>query len=111
MIIDTSGTITTGGKINYLRTLLNGEALHEFKTLCANIGHTTSAHLEQILLLLGTHLFTINAFSKQKRAMRHRTRKTCELKARRYAENMAKLNEYLSIFPYLNLNKKLDKHK
>ena len=49
-------------------------------------------------LCLGTYFFTANALSKQKHAMRCIMSKRLELKNRRYAACMDKLNEYLYIF-------------
>ena len=85
MNIDVSGTITEYEKIQNLRTYLHVKALHKFETLCAYIGHTTSAHLKYILLGLGIYFFPMNLLSKQKHEMQQIMR---ELKLMCYAAHM-----------------------
>ena len=50
------GALNAGAKIQYLCTLVRGEALHQFGTLSA-----TSENLESIILGLGTYFFPVNA--------------------------------------------------
>ena len=64
MMLEASGNIALGAKIKYLRILLCGEALHEFVTLCTKIGNTTSAHLQHIMMGLGTY-FSVNVLSNK----------------------------------------------
>ena len=49
-----SGRIATNVKLQYLCTIINGEALHQFDTFCAQFGNTIMAHLNQFILGLGT---------------------------------------------------------
>ena len=65
------------------------------------------AYLNQVILGLGTYFPPVNAFSKQKRAMLHGTRNTCELKVRRYADHIIYLNEYLDAFPVSKASDKI----
>ena len=95
MTLEDLRTITANAKIKYLCTLLCGETLHQFDTLCDQVGSTTTTHLNRIILGLGTYFFLVNALSRQKRAMRRGTRKPYELKVRCYAALMIDINEYL----------------
>ena len=87
--------------------MLHGESLSNFDTLCAQIGHTTSAHLKQILLGLGTYLFPIKTLSKQNRAMWSIMRRLNELKVRHYADRMTEPHDQLDIFMAYKSNEKL----
>ena len=40
-----SGRLTANSKLQYLRTVLCGKALHQFDTLCDQVGSTTMEHL------------------------------------------------------------------
>ena len=83
-----------GWKIQFTHTLLYGEPLHEFVNLYDQIWNMATRHLNQDLLGWVIYLPSINAFSKQRRAMRHRMSKTCEFKVSHYAARMFELNEY-----------------
>ena len=55
MIIEYSGIIAARTNIQYLFTLLHGEALCQFNTLCNQVGITNTTNLNQIILGLGTY--------------------------------------------------------
>ena len=57
MTLEVSGTIIFNTKIQYLRTLFSGEVLRPFDTLCAQVRSTAIAHLNQVILGLGTYFF------------------------------------------------------
>ena len=59
MMLDASGTLIADVKIQYLQTLLCGEALHEFDTLCVQIENTTTTHLNWILLGFGAYFLLL----------------------------------------------------
>ena len=46
--------LVASAKIQYLRMLLRGEALHQLDTLSVEVVSTTVAHLNHIILSLGT---------------------------------------------------------
>ena len=64
-------------------------------------------HLNQVILGSGTYFPPVNALSKQKRAMRHRMSKTCELKVTCYDAFIIDINEYLGSFPGSNKSDKI----
>ena len=99
MILKASGTLAAGANIQSLRMLLCGEALHKLDILSVAVVSTTADYLKSIILGLGTYFFSVNALSKQKRAMRRRMSKPCGLKVRRYTDRVINPNEYLAVFP------------
>ena len=62
----------SSGKIQYLCTMVRGEALHQFDTLPDEVGSTTLEISKNIIVGLGTKLTPVNALSKKKRVMRCR---------------------------------------
>ena len=52
--LESSGTIASNAKLNYLCTLLCGEAINQYHTLCSQVGSMTTTHLNQFILGLGT---------------------------------------------------------
>ena len=75
MTLEASGTLKNIVKIQYLLTLVRGNALHYFDTLSAEIRSARPETLPSINLGLGTYFFPVNALSKQKRAIYHGKRK------------------------------------
>ena len=63
MTLKASRILVASAIIQYLRTLLRGEALHQFDTLSIEAGSTNSEALKSIILDLGTYLFPDNALS------------------------------------------------
>ena len=94
-----SGSHTTSAKIQYLLTLLHGEAIRQIDTLCVEVGSTNTTHLNRIILGLCTYFFLINMLSKQKRAMSRGMRRVRKLKVRRYTACMIDINKHLEAFP------------
>ena len=68
--IDRTGPTLAAGKINYLRTLLRGEALLEFEELASHNTGTNNSHLKFIQESLLGCFPPVNNISKQKRLMR-----------------------------------------
>ena len=62
MMLYASGTLAENANIQYLRTVLFGEALRQFETLCAKFVSTTMENLNISILGLGTYLFPVHAF-------------------------------------------------
>ena len=56
-IIDPSEMLETNLKIQYIINLLHGEELFHYDTLCDQVEITTMAHLNQLILGLGTYFF------------------------------------------------------
>ena len=54
MDLEASRTPYAGVKIQYIRTLVNVEALRQLDMLSAEVGIITSEHLKSIILALGT---------------------------------------------------------
>ena len=92
-------TLTAGANIQYICTILCGEALHQIDTLYTEVESATSEHLKYIILGLGTHFYPVNTLSKQKHTICCGMRKPHSLKVRRYAAHMIDLNNYLAVFP------------
>ena len=67
MTLEASVTLLDGVKIQYLCTLVRGEALRQFDTLSAVVGSTTSENLKSIILGLGAYFSPVNSLSKEKR--------------------------------------------
>ena len=55
MTLKASGTLTASAKIQYIHTLLRGEALRQLEAFSIDMGSTTTTHLNQIILSLGTY--------------------------------------------------------
>ena len=107
MTLKASGTLTASAKIQYIHTLLRGEALHQLDTLPVEVGIMIKTNLNHIILGLGTYFFPINALSKQKRAMHHGMSKPCKLKVRLYDACLIYLNYNLGVFPGAKANDKV----
>ena len=45
MMLEALGTLAANVKLQYLRMILHAESLHNFDTLCAQVGSKTIAHL------------------------------------------------------------------
>ena len=65
MTLEASGTLKAGAKIQYLCTLVHGEALRQFETLSDYVGIAISETLTYIILVFGTYYFPVNVVSKQ----------------------------------------------
>ena len=66
MMLDDLETLSTNLNLQYLHTLLHGEAICQFDTLYAQVGSKSTAHLNRVIL---------NILSKHKFAMRRVMRK------------------------------------
>ena len=66
MMLEASVTLVTNAKLQYIRTILNGEELRQFDTFCDQLGITNTAHVRPIVLGVGTYSLPFNALSKQK---------------------------------------------
>ena len=67
--IKASVTYKYDAKIQYLCTLLRGEALCQFDTLSSEVRSASPENLTSIVLVLGKYFFPDNALSKKKRTM------------------------------------------
>ena len=74
MTLQASGKLAASAKIQYLCTLVCGEALRQLDKLSVDIGIMTTEHLKLIILGLGTYFPPVNTRSKQKHAMGHGVR-------------------------------------
>ena len=63
-MLEASGMISYYINLQYLRTLLCGEAICEFCIFFIQIVSTTVTHLNQIILILGTYFTPANELSK-----------------------------------------------
>ena len=59
MTLEASGTLAASANLQYLRTILCGEALRQFDNLCVQVGSTTTTHLIWIILGLGMYFFLL----------------------------------------------------
>ena len=65
MTHEASGTFKAGANIQYLHTLVRGEALHHFDTLSAEVGSKTSEKLISIILGVGAYFFLLMCCQKK----------------------------------------------
>ena len=65
MTLGASGTIKANVKLQYLRTLLCGEALPQFDILCDQVRIMIMAHFNQVIFGLGTYFYPVNSLSKK----------------------------------------------
>ena len=61
MMFESSDTISANGKLQHLCKILCAKALQELKALSIQIISTTMTYLNQVILLSGKFLFTINS--------------------------------------------------
>ena len=54
IMLEASGTISTKKNLQYFCKLLHGEVLHMFDSFYAQVGSTTTAHLNRVIMSLGT---------------------------------------------------------
>ena len=59
MTLKALGKNLAGANIQYIRTLLRGEALRQFDTLSADVGSDTPEKCMSIILGLGTYFFLL----------------------------------------------------
>ena len=83
-------TTTPPRRIRYLRNLLRGENLWESDELASQVKVMTKYHLN--FINAGLLVFFINAFTKQKFAMRRAMRKPQDLPIKIFAEQLTELN-------------------
>ena len=98
MKIKTLETHIANTKLHYICFLLRGELLRQFNTLCVQVGSTTTAHINQFILSLGTFFFLVNELYYLK-ALQRGMRNPRRLKVKIVASNLIGLNEYLDAFP------------
>ena len=96
---DGTGTTSATGKIQFLYTMLGGEALREFDVLEIQVGSTTNGHLKSIKESLIGYFFPINGINKQKRAMRREMRKPQDILFKIFAAQLTELNNNPPLFP------------
>ena len=65
IMLEAAGTLGSNSKIQYFRTLLRGELLTKFNTLCLKIGMMIVTHLNQVILGLVMYYFIYNELPKQ----------------------------------------------
>ena len=69
MTLKSSVTISANAKLQCLHNLLCGYSLSQFDNFCAQLFTTTMAHLNRVILGLGTYFPPVNALSKKNPAM------------------------------------------
>ena len=82
---DGKGTTPATGKIKFLHTMLQGEALREFDVIASQVGSTTNGHLKLIKECLISYFACINELNKQKCTMRHAMRKPRNILFKRFS--------------------------
>ena len=106
MNLKASGTLKAGARIQYLCTMVLGEALRQLYAFSDEVESASPENLTSIVLVLGVYIFPVNALSKRKRSMRCRMRNPLGLKVRRYADPFFGLNEFLAVFPVAKISDK-----
>ena len=105
---DRTGTTSATINIQFLRTILRGEALREFNAITNQVDNTTNGHLKLIKESSLSYFIPLNAPNKQKLAMIRTMRKPWDLLFKRFAAQLTELNNYLQIFPGSSAAKKMD---
>ena len=87
------GTHEMDAKIQYLRMLVHGGALHQFNLLSSGMeNNDTSLSVDYLIKGLAWYFPPVNFLSKQKRTIHHCMKKTRSLRVRRYAARLIDLN-------------------
>ena len=69
MMLNESWMLTDNKKLQYIRTIIRGQALHQLDTLCGQVGSTTMSHLNHLVLGLGTYFPPMNTLYKNNRVV------------------------------------------
>ena len=94
-----TGTLEMEAKVQYLCTLLFGEALRQFYSLYIDVKNTeTYLYVDYLLKGLAWYFPPVNSLSKQNRAMRQCMKEPRGLKMRRYDAWLIYFIEYLVSF-------------
>ena len=70
--------------------------------MCSQLGSTTMAYLNQVVLGLSTYFFPVDALSEQKKEMCSIIRNPYRLKVILYTDHMIDINDYFNAFPCEN---------
>ena len=97
-MLEDSGTLATSANIQYLCTLLHGEALRQFDTFFAQVGSANTTHINRTVLGLGIYFFQVGVFPNKTQVICHRMRNPHEFKVRHYAARPIDLSDYLDGF-------------
>ena len=108
--IDRTGISAAAGGINFICTLLCGEALWEFDKMVIHNNDSTNTHLKEIQEGLLEYFFPTNALSKQKRSICITMNKNrmIPMSTRRLSACLMDLEKYLLSFPGSNDSNKTD---
>ena len=97
MTLASTGTLETDAKIQYLRTLVRGEALCQFDLFPSEVENAETLKIGYYIRGSALYFPPVNSLLK-KSAMRLRRKRTRGLKVRCYAARLIHLNGYLSSF-------------
>ena len=103
--IEATGTLDTDAKIQYLCTLVRGEAFCQFDFFPNDVENIETLNVDYSIKGLALYLPPVNSLSKQKRVMHCGIH---SLKVRRYAARLIDLNEYLAYFSGATLSYEVD---
>ena len=67
-----SGALKAGAKIQYIFSIVRGEALRQFDLLSADVEGTETLNFDDIIKGLAQYFLPVNSLSKEKRALLHR---------------------------------------
>ena len=98
------------GHINYLHTMLSGEALQTFYELYSQNNGTTNAHLKEIQESLLVYFIPLNAVSKQKCVMHRNIPKPHGFPFKIFSARLTELEKFLPMFPGLYDSKSMNKY-
>ena len=88
--------------------MLHGQELSEFDKIQSQYGGAASNHLKLIQEGLLEYLFSINALSKKKLAMRRTMRKPRSMSFKHFAARLTEINNFLTLFPGSDASKKME---
>ena len=109
--IKRTGTKKFSGRINFLRTLLRGEALGEFDILASQKNGMTNTHYNYIKGGLLEYFTPYNTLTNKKRAMCRYLKKPRILTMKRLATRLTELNNCLPFFPCSDASKKMEEQE
>ena len=93
-----SGTSSTAGNNEFLRTLLRGEGLREYYLIIDTFGGTTATYLKRIRKGLLKYFFPRHVLAKHKRDMRRMMREPSGIKLQHFSEILQDLHNLLPKF-------------
>ena len=69
LLFQSNSQVILKASVNIMAVEKINQSLCEFEIICGNIGNSANPHIKQIILVLGTYIFSSSALTKQKCVM------------------------------------------